>query len=572
MGLSLAFNFNPSQIRIEKVEVDDIYASLHKTYAQEPIGQVRIRNLQDRPLTAKVSAFLPALMESPTEQEVLLRPKATQEFPLKAVFSDKIISLADDGRMQIQVSATYQSERLPRTEKKSTQCVVYRAGAIDWGRGVEQAAAFVTPQDPAVDALAREAARLASLTGEAVFANRDLRFTAAMFDALAALGVAYVPDPHNPYSAMSETENAVDTIHYPQETLKKLTGDCDDTTILMAALLANVGVPTKMVDVPGHLFLLADTGLHERNRLALGLDPSLYVIDADGVWIPLETTAIDKGFAEAWRIGADEYHSWEGRGQISLVDVAQAQRRYPPTEAAGAFALSTLPDDAAFQALLVADAGTITSWKDEYMTERYAGISTAEPAGPGALNEIARVYFLGGQVEQARAKLDEMLRQNETSAAAHNNIGNICSVSGDIAGAIQHYEAALDADANDPGIWLNLGLVLYAYGDTANAAGPLKGGMELSGGYDTACSLLGLQRERPERAIEQPKEKTLSAEEVRALLKSVLDRIPSRSALGDTTAAAEEKPAGHLQPAKVRIAASRGEERMVLEDYLYWKE
>jgi transglutaminase-like putative cysteine protease len=572
MGLSLAFNFNPSRIRIEKVEVDDIYASLHKTYSEEPIGQVRIRNLQDRPLTAKVTAFLPALMESPTEQEVLLRPKATQEFPLRAVFSDKIMSLADDGRMQIQIAATYQSERLPRTEKKSSQCVVYRAGAIDWGRGVEQAAAFVTPQDPAVDALAREAARLASLTGQAEFANRNLRFAAATFDALAALGVAYVPDPHNPYSAMSETENAVDTVHYPQETLKKLTGDCDDTTVLMAALLANVGIPAKIVDVPGHLFLLADTGLHERNKLALGLDPALYVIDADGVWIPIETTAIDKGFAQAWRIGADEYRGWEARGQINLVDVARAQRRYRPTEAAGVSALPTLPDDAAFQALLVADAQMITSWKDGYMTEHYAGVSTSQPAGPSALNEIAHVYFLAGRVEQARAKLDEILKQDQASAAAQNNMGNICSVSGDMAGAIEHYRAALDAEPDDPGISLNLGLVLYAYGDTANAAGPLRDGVELSGGYDAACRLLGLQGEAPERAVEQIAEKTLSAEEVRLLLGSVLKQIPHPAAEEDTMAAAPEKPAVRPRPADVRIAASRGEARMILEDYLYWKE
>ena len=51
-----------------------------------------------------------------------------------------------------------------------------------------------------------------------------------------------------------------------------------DTSVLMASLLANVGVRTQLVDVPGHLFLLVDTGIHERNRLAMTVDEGLYVV------------------------------------------------------------------------------------------------------------------------------------------------------------------------------------------------------------------------------------------------------------------------------------------------------
>ena len=79
----------------------------------------------------------------------------------------------------------------------------------------------------------------------------------------------------------------MDTVQYPRETLAKRAGDCDDTSVLVAALLENVGVPTQFVDVPGHLFLLVGTGIHERNRLALGLPEDLSVVSGDEVWIPL---------------------------------------------------------------------------------------------------------------------------------------------------------------------------------------------------------------------------------------------------------------------------------------------
>jgi len=138
-----------------------------------------------------------------------------------------------------------------------------------------QAAAFVTPRDPAVDELARQASRAVLAMDGNPFGNRNLAFTAAMTDALAELGVTYIPDPTNPFATVSATPHAVDTIHYPYQTLDRLSGDCDDTTVLMASLLGNVGVNTQFVDVPGHIFLLVDTGLHENNRSALGVDSTM---------------------------------------------------------------------------------------------------------------------------------------------------------------------------------------------------------------------------------------------------------------------------------------------------------
>src|SRR5207244_5211956 len=135
------------------------------------------------------------------------------------------------------------------------------------------------------------------------FHNRNLSYAAALFDALGTLGVTYVPDPQNPYPAIRESRGAVDKINYPRETLLKRTGDCDDLTVLMAALLGSVGVGTRFVDVPGHIFLLLDTGLHERHRLGLPVNPELLVVLDDELWVPLEVTAVDKGFAEAWRLG-----------------------------------------------------------------------------------------------------------------------------------------------------------------------------------------------------------------------------------------------------------------------------
>src|SRR5678816_114201 len=151
-----------------------------------------------------------------------------------------------------------------------------------------------------------------------------------MTDALADLGMAYVPDPTNPFATISCPPRAVDTIHYPYQTLERLSGDCDDTTVLMASLLGNVGVDTRFVDVPGHIFLIVDTGLHERNRSALGADSTMMVITDEKVWIPLETTSLARGFAQAWRDGADEITAASARAPVEYVDVTDSQVRYEP--------------------------------------------------------------------------------------------------------------------------------------------------------------------------------------------------------------------------------------------------
>src|SRR5262249_13199108 len=154
----------------------------------------------------------------------------------------------------IQVSTTYQSLHLPRTEKTTARCVAYAPGAIDWSLGVDQAAAFVTTRDPVVATVAREATRTVALMDAGTFGNRNVAFPSALCEALGRMGIAYVPDPNNPYETVSGATKAVDTVSYPRQTLARRTGDCDDTSVLYAALLENVGIRTELVDVPGHLF------------------------------------------------------------------------------------------------------------------------------------------------------------------------------------------------------------------------------------------------------------------------------------------------------------------------------
>ena len=561
-GLSMGFNFNPSQVRIEKVEAQDLYASLYRSYARQPFGTVRVRNLDNIPLTTRLRVFIPDLMREPSEQEVVLRPRATQELPLTAVLPDQILARAGDRPVQVQVSATYQSLRLPRTEKASARCVAFGPGAIDWSQGVAQAAAFVTTRDPAVETLARGAVR--SVSGAGVSSgNRNIDFTTAIFDAAAAAGVSYVPDPNNPYATISGTPKAVDTILYPRETLEKRSGDCDDTTVLLAALLGNVGIRTQFVDVPGHIFLLVDTDVHERNRFALGLDETSYVVADDEVWIPLETTALAKGFAQAWRLGAEAYAQWAARDRVHLVDVSAAQLRYEAGEPRrGEPSISM--DAAALTGAVSADLGAIASQRRAYLASRYGNVASDLDATPAALNEVGYVYFTAGKLSEAESVLRRALEREPESGRTRNNLGAVLAAEGDLDRAAEQFRGAVASDGSDAGFWLNLGLARYAAGDSTGADEATARGVALSGGFAEACALLGLAA-----LDEETREgtKRMTAEEARELLRAAMRRVPRPPA----GAAIAPKPDTPRKPWAGRIAGGRSADRADLGDLLYWK-
>lgn len=516
-GLSMEFNFNPSQIRIERVEPKpiDIYSSLYKSYATDTVATATITNLQDRAISATVKVYVPEVMEKPSEQKVQLYPKHTHEVALTSTFTEKAMSIGQGQPVEVQISTTYQGPRLERTEKTKARGYVYGPGAIDWGKGVEQAAAFVTSEDPAIDAFAGTVARTVGLMPRDPFGNRNISHAAAVFDALSTLGFAYVEDPNNPYKKISRTEKAVDTIRYPRATLAKLKGDCDDTSVLLAALLENIGIATKLVDVPGHLFLLFDSGIHARNRLGLALNENLYVVDGDEVWIPLETTAIGRGFSTAWSLGSDVYSNWASQRQVSLVDVGAAQARFEPALPPGAVERPAPVDNTLLTSRLEQDAGTVAAWRSQYLSTRYGHTREGIEVSPQALSEMARVDLVAGDFAAARGKLDQILAKDPRSALARNNRAVTYAAEGDLTRAAEQLERAIEVDGGDAGVWLNLGLVRFASGDSLGARRPLDEGLRRSGGYTEACRLLGLSpRQEPLRRGAE----TSAAEALRMLL------------------------------------------------------
>ena len=560
VSVGMEFSLTPSRVHVDKTEVENVFASYAKRYADKPVGTARLTSKADAPLTTKISLFVPGFMVAPTEKEVVLRPKETKDIDLHAIFSPQILALDDDRPALAELAVSYQTKSRTRVERSHTQFYLYRPGAISWN-DLNAAAAFVTAQDPVVSDFARALAT----GGDPKLESGNLRnvYTAMrVFDALGAYGIRYVPDPNNPFSRISAERDAVDNVQYPRQLLASRAGDCDDMSVLYCSLLENLGVPTAFLDGPGHILMLFDTGLHERNRASLSLDSTMTVVKDERVWVPVETTMIGKSFLDAWVEGADIYARWKGNPDSRTATVQDAWADYEPELPLGMPPTVAPPAAAEITRRQSADVDTLRVWQQTYLEEKYLkplehSQNLDAEGGAGLL--LARE----GRYGEAEAKLGQVLEQRPQDPVALNGAGNVALLSGRPEEALDRYLAA-QAVADDPGLILNEGLARWARGDRSGADSAFARAVEKLGDPGKALDLLGIPRD--EGAGRGARPTKLSPEEIRQRLRMAAARVPSpRSPAG--AAGASQRPAS---PVVSKVSGTRATDARVQAGVVYW--
>jgi hypothetical protein len=94
-------------------------------------------------------------------------------------------------------------------------------------------------------------------------------------------------------------------------------------------LLEHLGIRTALIDIPKHLLLMFDTGIHESRRLQLCLPEDQYVIYDQNVWLPVETTMYGESFWQASRKGVEQYDLFDKKNNLVIVRGAKGVARIP---------------------------------------------------------------------------------------------------------------------------------------------------------------------------------------------------------------------------------------------------
>lgn len=452
-------------VQVAEVTLDDLYPARLGAYATRPVGRLVLTNPSARPATGvRVTVDLPGFVTAPTVLRVAdLGPDAVVEVPLTlALDRDRVLAVRENTPAQATVAIAWDASAPGRgdgSDRFTVPTIVFDRGALDWSLP-ESVAAFVTPRDPQLDRLARAVAARSErpLAGVA----EALRGPLGLFEALGALGIRYQTDARNPFGA-----TRLDAVAFPAETLGRRAGDCDDLSVLYAALLESQGTPTAFVLTPGHVLVAFDTGVAVRAAERLGLATEDWFERGGRAWAAVEVTRVGRPFAEAIAAGATELRRHRDvAGGLTFVDLAEAWRAFPPfpgeLPAADLGAYAT-----ALDARLAASGEALAARGAD---ARIAALEAPERLeDPDALNRAGVLLVERGQWRRAGAYLERAEARSGGRPDIRYNLANLRVVAGRRPEARQIYAALGDETGLASHSAYGLGVVAYLDGDPRGA-------------------------------------------------------------------------------------------------------
>jgi tetratricopeptide (TPR) repeat protein len=313
-------------------------------------------------------------------------------------------------------------------------------------------AAFVTERDEEVRSYARRV--LAGSRDERNDAVDDaLQDAMVVFIAMVESGLTYFRDPSSSFSTSSASGTTIDYMQFPRQTLTDFGGDCDDLSVCFNALLESVGRRTAFITVPGHILPAVALEMSADDARSAFLDPTDLVFDEDGqVWVPVEVTALEDSFYEAWQDGAKTYRQYSSSGQVELIPTATAWTVYE--------SVASVVDD------------EIDSPDQDEITEEFADaleefvntqIATRElqiladledrPGDRRLLNRLGVLYAQYGLWQKAQQQFETIV-QSEDYIPALVNLGHISFLEEEYRTASTYYDRVLAMNSSHTGALL----------------------------------------------------------------------------------------------------------------------
>ncbi len=464
---SLEFINNAPQLVLSDLNLNHVFSAAYKKYANQSIGSVNLKNVAgtdygNMELTFQIKEY----MDFPLLQKIpLLKGNESQNFDFKVTFNNKILEVDEDIGVQVEVKLSFLRDGKKDTIRLTQPMTIYGKNAMVWG-DANMVGSFVTPKDDSL----RDFVRLAinNYLPDIGPLNDKLVSAMTFFSSLTATGAKYIVDPNTPYTSLRDDQ--VDYVQFPRETLKLKSGDCDDLSVLLSAGLENLGIQTALVEVPGHLFLMFNTGLSVEDANLISQDQSLTVIRDDKVWIPLESTMINASFTEAWAEGARKYNTAVAANNLGVIELKQAWKVYQPVTLRKTDFDIEEPDKLQVSVLVKTAQTQLLSKSINRLILPYQSMIKNNPADRIARMQIAILYTRYGLYDDAQQAFDVLQELHPEDSAVHSNQGNLYLLTSDYDAAVSSYRRAIELDQKDGGIWLNMSMANYRKGDLKSAA------------------------------------------------------------------------------------------------------
>jgi tetratricopeptide (TPR) repeat protein len=469
-------------IRWSQAGPTSVFPAMQSWYARNPITRLSLTNVESFPIeNVEVSFFQKGYMDSPTLCASIpsIAPGESREVGILASYNAEVFRNEGVTPLSGEVTVTYAGRGRPGEQRATLAYDLQDKSAITWDDD-RKAAAFITPADSALRNYASYIRQINKAEVQPGY-SEAVQFANQLFHALGEIGILYQADPTQPFTAVQGKSMSVDSVSLPRQTLSRITGDCDDLSVLYASLLESAGIATALVTVPGHIYVAFGTKTAGKAWAELSPDRNQLINVEDELWVPVEVTMIGQAsFIEAWRKGVEEWRAWESEpARRGFFPTKKAQETYRPvglreTDLGLQYGRKDVPAQAAARdtAKLIdalADAATAAAkaagskeeWnrlgirlarygRSEKAIEAFRQASRLDPKYQSPRMNLGNVYFLGKAWDKALAEylaLEKSLQGTEGIAASLRlNISKCYSAKGDFAKAASYLELASRLD------------------------------------------------------------------------------------------------------------------------------
>lgn len=449
-------NKNVAPMEILAPDLSYIFSANYKYYQKNPVGKITVKNNTDSDFTnVKLSFFFKDFMDFPSDTIVEeVKAHSQTDVALSATLNNRILNINEDTPIQCQLTLTYYQDGAEKTATLNKPVKVLSKNAIVWDNSA-RLANFITIKDTPIMAFRAFALGEKKKSEAEADLLDDSILTALMaWEALGEYGISYLADPANPYATIKSTENLVlDTVQFPRNTLQLKSGDCDDLTALFASIFEASGLHVALLDFPGHIALMFDTGETDANAVGL---PEDYLIKYNNTWwVGVETTMVGKSFQDSILHVADLYRKMDK--DVNVIDVRTAWNEFEPVTLpetqADTYSSAALPDriKGAIESLMAA--------RYDYLKKYYGRILQEMPGDIETNLSLGIVHAQYKAYDAAAGCFQKVLDKEPFNAGALNNMGNLSFTEGKYDEAKDYYFKASKADPFDGNIWLNLARV-----------------------------------------------------------------------------------------------------------------
>jgi len=313
--------------------VEDMFAAMQSYYIDNSFGEVTLTNTEKYPLkNLKVSFFQPGYMNIATKVAEIdeLAPGASQTVQLTAAFDKTIFNLVGVTPLTGEITVGYTLRTRNAAQSEPVSYDLYDKNSLTWDDD-RKVAAFMTSGD---SALGNYVSYLKGSCKDVMNPgyNEEIQTAMQVYFGLTEIGCLYQRDPTVSYEDAQGDTLVIDSVNLPRDTLVKLSGDCDDLTVLFNSMMESAGIATAFVTVPGHIYSMFATGVPAKDYKLIHPDKTMS-INIDGeLWIPVEITFIgEDDFKTAWRSGSEEFTRFvDVEGALGLYFTREAQQIYRP--------------------------------------------------------------------------------------------------------------------------------------------------------------------------------------------------------------------------------------------------